>query len=58
MTQLFNGYIYVFEVQLSNATGKNVAKPYQKWELQYGGLQTGNNGFGRSATWTSHLRLS
>ena len=35
-------YIYVFEVQLSKRTIKNIARPNWKWEFHDGGLQTGS----------------
>ena len=36
----FRRLIYVFEVQLSNRTIKNIARSNRKWEFQDGGLQT------------------
>jgi len=36
------GYIYVFEIQLSNKGIKNVVRPNGKLELQKGVFPTGN----------------
>jgi len=34
--------MYVFAIQLTYGTIKNVLKPKRKWEIQCGGIQTGS----------------